>query len=237
MYAKLRLRKLLTAVTNSTARRAFVRTGVAPSIELEPLIRPLSVDTVVDVGANIGQFTLLALMRLQPRKVIAFEPLARPARLFEKAFGDDPRVCLHRMALGAVSGPVDIHVSRAADSSSLLPISPLQVRTFPGTEAVGVECVEVRPLREVLSADELKGRSLLKIDVQGFELGVLRGCQELLSSFDFLLIELSFVQLYEGQPLASEIIAWLRDHSFRVGGVGKDSTVQTDFLFVNETAC
>lgn len=233
MHAALRLRKLVTVVTNPTARRAFVRARVAPSIELDPLIRMLSVETVVDVGANIGQFTSLALMRLRPRKVIAFEPLAGPARSFEKAFRDDSRICLHRFALGPMSGRADIHVSRAADSSSLLRIAPRQFETFPGTDPVGIESVDVRPLHEVLSTDDLEGRSLLKIDVQGFELGVLEGCQELLSSFDYLLIELSFVQLYEDQPLASEIVAWLYDRAFRLGGVGTHSVIQTDFLFVN----
>jgi hypothetical protein len=73
--------------------------------------------------------------------------------------------------------------------------------------------------------------------VQGAELEVLKGCASLLSSFDHIYAELSFVEFYSGQPLCDEVIAYLAQHGFALAGVynlaaDKDGvTVQADFLF------
>ena len=80
---------------------------------------------------------------------------------------------------------------------------------------------------------------MLKIDVQGFELKCLQGCEDLLDRFQQVYVECSFVELYEGQALADEVIAWLRDRNFILQGVyntfydSKGAAVQGDFLFAN----
>ena len=76
-----------------------------------------------------------------------------------------------------------MHVSRAVDSSSLLPIGATQTEIFPGTEESHLERVHVAPLNALLDPEALSTRSLLKIDVQGYELEVLRGCETLLDGF------------------------------------------------------
>lgn len=78
---------------------------------------------------------------------------------------------------------------------------------------------------------------MLKLDVQGFELEALRGCESLLHCFPFVYAECSFMELYEGQALAHEVIAWLRERGFVLKGVyhmgydGRGQAVQGDFLF------
>ena len=78
---------------------------------------------------------------------------------------------------------------------------------------------------------------LLKVDVQGLELDVLRGAARTLESVDEALIECSFVELYEGQPLADEIVLQMLEAGLRLAGVHEvvysaDGTaVQADFLF------
>ena len=54
----------------------------------------------------------------------------------------------------------------------------------------------------------------MKIDVQGYELEVLKGSEKLLENFDYLYIECSFIELYKGQPLYTEIIKWLKSKNF-----------------------
>lgn len=231
MHAALKAQKLWTIATDSSARSAFRAGRIAPSIELRPLVAPLSIETVVDVGANVGQFTLLCMMYLQPSRVFAFEPLGRAALVFEDVFLDSQQVTLHRYAIGDTEGHMEMYVSRADDSSSLLPITTKQEEAFPGTGEVGIESVEVRRLDSVVSESDIAGPALLKIDVQGFELAVLRGAEALLGQFDWVLAELSFSELYEGQPLAAEVIDWLYQRGFETTGVANPSAVQADFLF------
>jgi len=78
---------------------------------------------------------------------------------------------------------------------------------------------------------------MLKIDVQGFELQALRGCEELLDCFTYIYVECSFTELYEGQALADEIIEWLRKRNFVLKGIynpyydANGVAIQGDFLF------
>ena len=210
--------KLLHLLGNTTWRRGLSH-GVAAAVEHAAFLRTLDVGTVLDAGANRGQFAL-AVRRFLPRaKVISFEPLAAPAARLEKLFARDPLVELIRAALGPVDGSARIHVSRRSDSSSLLPIGRLQTQIFPGTEEVRAEDVPVFALDNVVKADELAGEILLKIDVQGFELELLRGGEISLQAIDHVYVEVSFVQLYEGQALAHEVIAWLALHDFVLAGI------------------
>lgn len=90
---------------------------------------------------------------------------------------------------------------------------------FPGTAEAGTTMVRVGRLADLVRAGELKSPALLKLDVQGYELEALRGCEELLDSFSHVYAECSFVELFRGQVLADDLIAWLRRREFRLRGV------------------
>lgn len=193
--------------------------------------------TIVDVGANVGQFALLALRHQPGAKVYSFEPQAEAANLFQAVIGDDPRSTLHRMALGAAEDDLPIHVTARADSSSLL-VPALQSEVYPGTHAVATQKVHVMPLHQVLHKDDIAGPALLKIDVQGYEQQVLIGCEQRLHCFDWIFVEMSFIELYKGQSLAPSILAWLAGRGFELAGIyGHEDSylngrmVQGDFLF------
>ncbi len=98
----------------------------------------------------------------------------------------------------------------------------------------------VYPLSQLIDPASIPSASLLKIDVQGYELDVLQGCEDILQKFSHLYIECSFIELYEGQLLAHQIIAWLEARNFVLSSVhnlyyGKDGlAIQGDFLFSKE---
>ena len=93
------------------------------------------------------------------------------------------------------------------------------------------------PLREFILAEDIRPPALLKLDVQGYELEALRGCEDMLDQFAYVYAECSFVELYAGQALADEVIAWLRERGFRLRGVHNmdydrgGRAIQADFLF------
>jgi FkbM family methyltransferase len=233
----LRLRKLAAIAADGHYRRAFLRHGVAPAIEHRAVLQTLPFDLVADVGANRGQFTLLC-RRLRPTaRVVAFEPLAGPAAVYRALFSGDLGVSLYCVALAPERGEMEMNISKSDDSSSLLPISRVQTDNYPGTERIGCCKVPAAPLTDFISAADLTGRSLLKLDVQGFELEVLKSGAPLLPSFDWIYAECSFVPLYEGQALADEIIAFLKAHGFVLSGKHNPSRgrngllLQADLLF------
>ena len=231
-----KLKKLSRLLPEGRYRRAL-RYGVAAAVEHASLLRTLDCTTVLDVGANVGQFALAARVCLPNATIHSFEPLVRPAAVFRRVFEGDAQVQLHQVAIGQATATVAMHVSEKDDSSSLLPITNLQNRLFPGTAERGLERVRVEPLTAMLSPEALHSPVLLKLDVQGFELPVLEGCGRMLERVDLVYVECSFVELYEKQALAEEIVLFLRERGYSLRGVHNVTydpagrAVQGDFFF------
>jgi FkbM family methyltransferase len=237
-----RFDKLIQVVRSMDLFRALFRNRVLAGAEHRHVLRQ-DLATVVDIGANRGQFSLAVRRWAPDARVVAFEPLAVAAAKFRKVFQGDSRVVFHQAAIGPEVGEATIHVSAADDSSSLLPISGLQEKLFPGTGEVCTETIKVGRLVDFVSAKEIVRPALLKLDVQGFELEALRGCEDLLECFAYVYVECSFVELYQGQALAHEIIVWMNERGFALSGGynmvydGKGHAVQGDFLFISTKGC
>ncbi len=234
--AFVKLRKLANAVTHPLAFKALIH-GTAPAIEHKKLLRSLNINTVIDIGANKGQFTLVAMEVFSDVKVIAFEPLRGPSATFRRIFKDEKNVALYQCAIGPESAHATMNISASDDSSSLLEITDKQTAMFPNTEKVGTEDIRIAPLSEIVSTADLRAPLLLKIDVQGYELEVLKGCVELLKVVEFVLIECSFIELYGGQPLADDVIRQLQAYDINLAGIynltysREGLCVQGDFFF------
>ena len=230
------LQKLIRLSRRAEFRRG-VRFGVGASVEHLGMMKSIDVATLVDIGANVGQFTLLTLALHPAVNVEAFEPLSGPAAVFRRLFEGDSRVNLHQVAIGPAETTALMNVSKREDSSSLLPITSRQTENFPGTEKVGVETVRVVTLSSVLESDAIRAPALLKLDVQGYELEALRGCADMLHLFDRIYAELSFVEFYEGQALADKVIDFLSKAGFAIDGVHNvqldenGKSIQCDCLF------
>jgi len=214
-----------------------LRHGVAAAVEHEQAALDHAYRTVIDVGANRGQFLLLAARRFPEADLLAFEPLPGPRKVLRQVLPRRRGVRLFDLALSDSAGTATFHISRADDSSSLLPISDTQVATFPGTEEVAQLLVRTARLDEVLTRADLRPPVLLKIDAQGGELGVLEGALGLLPAVTTILTECSFAELYQGQPTAGAVVRFLHEHCFGLYSVGKVTTavrgrpVQADLVF------
>jgi FkbM family methyltransferase len=217
--------------------------GAGAAIEHQYLLRQLDVMTCVDVGANIGQFSLLIRGLFPAAQIFAFEPLEIAAAAYRRVLGADRQAKLFQLAIAPTEETRVMHVSARHDSSSLLPITDVQKDFAPGTGAVGTEAVKLAPLDSVLTPGDIRAPALLKLDVQGFELEALKGCERLLHLFDHVYAELSFDSFYDGQALAYEVIAWLEARHFHVTGINNPSSakdrriVQADFLFSRDGEC
>jgi FkbM family methyltransferase len=232
-------RKITKAIRliSRPAWRAGLRNGIGAAIEHRPFLENLEVSTVVDIGANKGQFSLLAFEIFKNCKIFAFEPLTEPAAKFRKWAARWPSIQLFEVAIAPTAGEAPIYVSDRDDSSSLLPITEVQALHFPGTSLKEIRKIRTVPLDQCLAPEDIVAPALLKIDVQGFELEVLKGSESLLSAFKWLYIECSYIELYDGQPLEKEITEFLEKRAFKFvsrHNIQLDrygSEIQADFLF------
>jgi FkbM family methyltransferase len=206
--------------------------AVVPTIEHAPALASVEPVTVIDVGANKGQFSRFAASRWPRAKILAFEPLPRPAQRYRQVLGE--RAKLYTCALGAEEGRFDMHVASRDDSSSLLSLGEKQ-KSFFHMDEVAVVPVEVHRLDRVL-AGLVTAPALLKIDVQGYEFEVLQGLGALTETIEWIYVETSFVELYSGQRLHHDVAALLGDlgykqeleHNATLDGAQK---IQADILF------
>ena len=231
----LRLRKLWIILQQAELRHALFHHRVMAGVEHKAAFnRPLA--TVVDIGANRGQFALAA-RAISGAKVISFEPLPAVAAIFQQVFSEDPAVKLYVAAIGEQSEKKLIHLSARDDSSSLLEIGKAQSSHYPGTHEVCTLEVEVGPLYQFLNKEDIVRPAMLKMDVQGFEMQALAGCNTLIENFDYVYCECSFVELYTGQALAGEVISYLDGVGFKLTGMYNPSydrdgnCIQADLLF------
>lgn len=130
------------------------------------------------------------------------------------------------LCLSSALGEAELHVTRAAHSSSLYPPAKAVARWKSGLDerntfrtADYFEVVEVRRVRTTTLAawaDDhgVSDIDFIKLDVQGAELDVLRGAGELLRQAVGMEVEVEFVPLYEGQPLFADIDGFARKQGF-----------------------
>ena len=174
------------------------------------------------------------MQRFPNARILCFEPLPQAHQTL--AAVTRGRAEIHEVALGESRRQAEFVVSALDDSSSLLPIAQRYIDEYPGTEPEGKLTVGVATLADYLT-DDLPGPRLLKLDVQGTELEVLRGAGERLRLIDEVFVECSFVELYIGQAYADDVVCFLRDAGLRLVGIhglsvsADNSTLQADLHF------
>jgi len=182
-----------------------------PHLRRTELLSTERIDVVLDVGASDGGWAR-GIRSLGFRgRIISFEPLeAPPAR--------DRDWDWHRLALVDESRIAVFRVAANRQSSSLLPMADAHLQHAPESAEVGQIEVEVARLDE-LGVVPQGCRAYLKLDVQGAELAVLRGAEASLGFVRIVEVELSAVELYRGQALVEEVIAFLRSAGFDPIGI------------------
>jgi FkbM family methyltransferase len=211
------------------------------STQIMESIRTLcgNLGTIIDVGANQGQFALATTRQYPDAKVISFEPVPEVFQKLRSNVGGKGNISIHNLALGAESGTIDFYVNNHSHASSALVISDRQKTEIPETSNTVKTQVRVEKLSDFLNVRQLKGPILLKLDVQGYEKNVLEGALSALPAIDFLVFEASFVHMYQGEPLFDEMHSFLKQNGFElVSPVGylsgrSNAILQMDFLYRN----
>jgi FkbM family methyltransferase len=232
----------LGVIVGTPAYRAALRHGVAAATEHHRSPRIPTPSTVLDVGANRGQFALVARHRFPSAALLCFEPLPKPRERLERALGGAPNVRIFPYALGQASGTTTFRVTTDDDSSSILPTTSIQRSLSPGSTLDYETQVEIKRLDDLIDIQELPRPIFMKIDVQGTELDVLRGASAFAKVVDDILVECSFLELYEGQALAADVIDFLSGWGLSIIGVHNvvatpdGRSAQADLHFSRRTA-
>lgn len=175
-----------------------------------PWLRRLQIRTILDIGANVGQFARLAHAVLPQATIYSFEPLADCHQELSRALSGFDRFHAINCALGDFTGEVDFWKSAHTPSSSLLPMTPAHEAAYPESRHNTRVKVGIRPLDQVSPELDLQDNLLVKIDVQGYEGSVIRGGVATFRRAAVVLIETSFVSLYREQLLFADVLGEMK---------------------------
>lgn len=179
-----------------------------------------SIRTILDIGANNGEFAEYLSTYFDAKKTIAIEPLpgcAAQVRQREKAIRN---LTVFECAVSDHEERAVLYENSYAPASSLLPVSKISADEFPQTAGHQKEVeVAVHRLDDLIDPGTLEEVILIKIDVQGLEDKVIRGGENTFRAARFVLIEMSFVPMYDGQPLFEEVHELLVGIGFRFAGI------------------
>lgn len=190
-------------------------------------LKQLQIKTVIDIGANKGQFAQGICQVLPDARIYAFEPLPSCYDELVTTFNEKPYFKAFNVALGNEAGQISMYQNEFSPSSSLLPLAELHKKTFPFAQEVLAQEVKVIKLDDIAESLELCEPILVKIDVQGFEDKVIEGGSLVLQKASVIIIELSILTLYEGQPLFDGVYQKLISLGFKYYG-NLDQAQNTD---------
>lgn len=230
------LKQIIKRVLRSTSYQISARKpGFAE------LMQHHNITSVLDVGANEGQYGLELREHGFSGKIVSFEPIAAVYEQLEIHARKDPQWTTVHAGVGALDERRSINVSDATVFSSFLGLSDYSAGKFETARSTRAEVVDVTRLDSYLLQHPLQtGPAYLKIDTQGFEREVLAGAGQRLKDFKLVQAELALCQLYKDQDDWLSLIHWMDSQGFRViaakeNGFDYDRVelLELDIVFLN----
>jgi len=171
---------------------------------------------IIDVGAALGVTAQKFSKAFPTSDVYAFEPMPSTFQSLDKNVSANKKIIPVNKGLGKEEGEFTIHLSKRITSSSFLEMKKNISNEFfsDNIKEVGAETVKVSTLDKEIPAD--KSISILKMDVQGYELEVLKGGTETLKRTALILVEMQNHDLYSNAPMYYDIDLFLREHGFEL---------------------
>lgn len=206
------------------------------------LFNKLQIKTILDIGANEGQFIKKIRQNGYKEKVISFEPLKDVFNVLKKNSSSDLNWKCENIAIGNKDGETMINESNYSLSSSILPISKEHLQAKENSNYINRYKVVIKKLDTYIKENDLIDDNIfLKINTQGTEFDVLTGVDLNLNKIRGIICELTLTELYVGQKLWVETIKYLEKKNFEIWFLEKGfqnnknkKILQIDSVFINQ---
>jgi FkbM family methyltransferase len=212
--------KLIKSMIQNSLRLFGVQLQRIPSAQKQQQqwLIDMQIKTVLDIGANTGQFAQDICTIFPDAMIYSFEPLPDCYEELVRLFADKSQFKAFNVALGNETGMIKMNRNEFSLSSSLLPLAELHKQNFPFAQKELVQEVKIARLDDFADMLNLREPILIKLDVQGFEGSVIDGGIGVIKQATIILIELSIEELYQGQLLFDDIYQKLKALGFQYRG-------------------
>ena len=179
-------------------RQIWTRPGQTEDwVNLVRFLEPREEVLLLDIGANVGDFTSGFLSIFKKGRSVCFEPVSSTYSQLSKRYCEDPRVDVLHYAVSNVDGAAKINLHEDSTLCTLGAYSEEANSTYQttGTDSEQIECRRL----DSLKFERGSGRLFVKIDVQGFEIEAIEGGMKTLALADGVLLECSFAEEWVGK--------------------------------------
>jgi FkbM family methyltransferase len=214
-----------------------------PFAILTELLRKSSIHTIVDGGASIGDTSLKLSTLFPDAQVYAFEPYPPFIQILEKKNRENTRIKVEPYALDETEGKRLLTINELEDTNSFFSSESSANQAYGDLMRKKGEIeVTSKTLDNWAKYKEINSIDMIKLDLQGNELAALKGASNQLSTnkVKAILCEVSFIQQYKDQPLASEVMSMLNSFDFDLFNLYQmhfhhGQLIQADAMFLHRS--
>lgn len=192
----------------------------------------MNINGIIHIGAHQG-WEVKEYIENGFQDIILFEPLSENFRILEENFKDiNANIAAYQVALGNEEKNTTMYLSDNGllSSSVLKPKVHLQLHPtvgFPTTE-------EVEMKRLDSFSEETQKFNFINMDVQGYELEVLKGGAETLKHIDYVYCEVNRDELYEGNAFIEDLDEFLSEYNMERVETDWAGTLWGDALYIRK---
>lgn len=182
-------------------------------LDLKNLSKKYSINPsgVIHIGAHTGEeMTLYEELFKNDIEFHLFEPQKRLFKILHDKYKDTKNINLYKYACGEETGELSMNIASNDGASSSILEPKLHLEIHPDVEFTSKEVVPIEPLDNF----KIHNSDFLNIDVQGYEMNVLKGGQQTLSRIKFIILEINREEVYKDVALVEEIDSFLEVHNF-----------------------
>ncbi len=206
------------------------------------LINKFNINTLFDVGANVGQYAKNLRRMGYHKKIVSFEPVKSSFESLKTASINDNNWIINHYALGNEDTKGIINIAGNSYSSSILNMLPKHLKSAPESKYIAQEEIEIKKLDSIFNSFRNEEDSvMMKIDTQGFEKNVIDGAEKSLGNIKIIQLEMSILPLYENEMLYMDMINYLDKRGFQLfslengfSDVATGQLLQVDGIFVQK---
>ena len=183
---------------------------------MRKLLDEFNIQSLLDVGANTGQYYSYARNDLQfSGRIFSFEPLSKAFEVLQNNLQGDEMAFALNFGILNKNCTLELNISQNSQSSSFLDLNMQQKYHSNVAKYVSKEVVRTITIDSFLDSHPLStGNIFLKIDVQGTELKVLEGLSRHIDRVKLIQVECSFSPLYDGEPSIVDFMEYFNSIGF-----------------------
>lgn len=200
-----------------TYKKTVLPVGADIMVDLKEKIG-IDIQTIFDVGANIGQTALHFTKHFPKANIHSFEPVSSTFKKLVSNTKDNARIKCHQLALSNIKEQISISVFDDNEHSEL---NSLKNNLQSKTGNTKMETINTDTLNHFVEENKIDSIDLLKIDTEGYEMPVLNGSMNALQNnrVKLIYLEVGFSKSNPRHTFFIDAFQFLAEHNFSLFGL------------------